>query len=504
MMNTMNNTISQKEKNVFIWGFHSESCVHAINILKKKGIIDVKGWVGIAPECDHDMVRFYTGDFTTGQYHGSADNIYEDIFDSTIYQFMDMMSRHSFYVEKSFYDMLNIFNIYFDYFSNYLIKKNIQIVLFSNLPHEGADIILYKIAKKMNIKTILFYQTLFPNKFFYVYDIEDFGKFDDISPYNLNPNQKIEKKFEKELFYMGDRIQHRYDVLSLQSGTFRSLSASLFKIGNYSKIKNFMKRYNAHKLSDDGFSINSIDQTFHKKTIPDLYQTWLLLKIIFLKSVSSMMRTCQRHVNHRISRKKYLGVLSDQIDLDKNYIYFPLHLQPELTTALLGGTFVDQLLAIERLSNLIPDDWYIYVKENPKQTELMRGKLFFDRLLSINKVKVVSAEFDTYVLLKNCIFVSTITGTAGWEAISGGKNTLVFGNPWYKHLPGVFSYKSDLNLNDILGYTIDHDELEQKLNLSLSKAECGVIDHDYSTIVKNYDDSDNTNKIVEVLERLLK
>jgi len=146
-------------KNVVIWGFNSESSVMAINMLKEKNIIDAKAWIGDAPECTHDLVSLYVGDFKKDQYHGIAQNMYDEIFCNSIYQFMDMMSRHSFYAEKSFHDYLNIFNMQFDLFSNLLIGNNIDVVLFVGLPHEGPDLVLYKVAKKLNVKTILFHQT---------------------------------------------------------------------------------------------------------------------------------------------------------------------------------------------------------------------------------------------------------------------------------------------------------------------------------------------------------
>jgi len=495
-------------KNVVIWGFDSESAAQAINMLKEKNIIDTKAWVGIAPECTHNMISFLVGDFKKDQYHGSAQNIYDEIFRSSIYQFMDMMSRHSFYAEKSFHDYLNIFNMQFDLFSNLLTKNNIDVVLFSNLPHEGPDLVLYKIAKKLNVKTILFYQTMFPNKFFYMFDVEDFGKFNEIEPIGEISNLKIDNRHEKNLFYMADMKQYRYEFFSLQRGSFGSfvlsLLFSLFKRKNYLVLKGFLHRYFKYNVKKN-VSLSSEHQIdFENKCIYSPRNLFSLLKALLLRVKSHSKRFLQRYSNYRESKKNLLNILTKQIDLNKKFVYFPLHLQPELTTSGLGGIYVDQLLTIERLSKIIPADWCIYVKENPKQTELVRGKWFFARLRLIKNVKVVPLDFDTYSLIKNCIFVATITGTAGWEAISGGKNVLVFGNPEYKSLPGVFSYDEDFKLDDILNYKINHDELERELNLLLSKTGDGVIDESYSVMVENFNVIDNASNIATFIERLIK
>jgi len=110
------NALSRNQtKNAVIVGFHSESSVQAINMLKQNGIINIKAWIGIAPDCTHDIMSFHVGNFKGNEYNGNALDMYDEIFHTTIYQFMDMMSRHSFYVEKSFYDLLNIYNIYVAY-----------------------------------------------------------------------------------------------------------------------------------------------------------------------------------------------------------------------------------------------------------------------------------------------------------------------------------------------------------------------------------------------------
>ena len=189
------------------------------------------------------------------------------------------------------------------------------------------------------------------------------------------------------------------------------------------------------------------------------------------------------------------------------FVYFPLHLQPEMTTDTLGGEYENQLLAIARLSNLIPDDWTIVVKENPKQSYYKRIDKFFECLAAISKVTLVARTFSTYELIEECQFVATITGTVGWEAISGGKNVLIFGHAWYRELPGVLEYKNITSIDEILRYEINHNELEEKYNIIVSCMFDGVADNipkghesDIYQWCKNYDEEKNHKYVYDALK----
>ena len=489
--------------NAVVWGFGSKSAAHAVNILNEKKIIDIKAWVGNAPESTHDITSFLTGQFKADSYYGSSQTIYDEIFQNTIHQYMDLMSRHSFYAEKSFYDHLNIFNLQFDWFFNLLTKNNVNIILFSNIPHEGPDFLLYHIARKLNIKTIMFYQTIFPNKFFYLFNIDDFGQFSEIESLYNTTNLKIEKKHKKNLFYMDGIKKQNHGIYSLQKSSLGSLSSSIFNKNIFQSGIRFLYRYRKHIAPETNTPVSLNNRSGLENRGKKLKTPIILLEDIFSRYLSFLKRTLQRYSNHKNSKKYLSSILTKKINLKEQFIYFPLHLQPELTTSAIGGIYVDQLLAIERLSKQIPDNWYIYVKENPKQTELMRGKWFFERLHLIKNVIVVPPDFNTYLLMEKCIFVATITGTAGWEAISGGKNALVFGNSWYKSLPGVFHYSNDIKIEDVLKYKIDHDALEASLNLLLSKACDGIIDEYYSKLVEKFNPENNAKMIANSIQKLL-
>jgi hypothetical protein len=317
------------------------------------------------------------------------------------------------------------------------------------LPHFGSDYILYLIAKHMGLKQILMYQSLVPNRFFYVYDLDDFGKFKQITTEFDHPYIKVPNKIEKKLFYMKYiKPKHKSCIVNY----FKNFGRWIYKKHGYMSFCGF------HKL--------------------------------FFECLEF--------------KKNYNKYAQNNIDFSQNYVYFPLQWQPELTTSTLGGIFKDQLLAIERIRDIIPQDWKIYVKENPKQLGQYRNKYFFERLNKIPNTVYISKEVNTYDLLKNAKFSATITGTVGWESISGGIPVLIFGKAWYENLPGVIKYNKDIKLDTILNTKINHQELEKKFNKLIKKTANGIVDRGYISNFPNYNDDNNTVFLKESLKKIIK
>jgi len=436
-------------KRVVVWGWHSPSGLSVIKRLQERQQIEVIAWVGKAQECTHDLNEFLH-QFGLGDhgYSGAAAPYYDQIY-PCLPRFLELFSRVSFSMGRSFQEMLHIFNGYCDYIAAMYRDNRVDAVLFNNIPHFGVDTLLYEIAQAMGIKTVLTYQSLVPNRFFYVDRVEDFGLFTDPLPSTELPFQSIEPGFRKPLFYMRNASQKReYCLLSLFNN---------------------------------------------------------LLRMVVLKKNKPMTLAGALH-KYQVCREygRYAsGMQQHAPDLAANFVYFPLQLQPELTTAALGGMYADQLLAIEHLSEMLPDDWKIYVKENPKQTRRQRDALFFQRLARVKKAQYIPATYDTYALLEHSRFVSAVTGTVGWEAISGGKNSLVFGKAWYRTLPGVFQYQDKPSLQEILAYRIEHHELEALYNELMAKTVEGVMDPVYQAIVPDYDESRNVDCLETFLRQAL-
>ena len=435
--------------NTLIYGFHWKSQSSAIKNLQKEKLINISFWIGAHKDADIHIGKLRRFQFEKPQYSGINKEIYNKVFEEGFETFTDMFSRVPNAYTLNYQEYKNIFNLYFDYFSQILKEKKIDLLIYYMLPHFGSDYVLYLLAKHLGLKQILIFQSLIPNRFFYVHDLDDFGKFENIKAIFPHPYIKVEQKAEKKLFYMKNiKLKYRSCIVNY----FKNLGRWLYRKHGFMSLNSF------HKLFID----------------------------------------CMKY---KLNYSKYA---LNKVDLNKNYVYFPLQMQPELTTTTLGGIYKDQLLAIEHLSTLLPDNCYIYVKENPKQLNLYRDSFFFKRLNKIKNIKFISKEVNTYDLLQNSKFVATVTGTIGWEAITIAKPALIFGKAWYEKLPGVIKYNHNLTLKDILNTKINHQKLEKMYNNLVQKTANGIIDRGYIANYPEYSDEDNAKNVTNSLREIIK
>jgi len=383
----------------------------------------------------------------------------------------DKRYRHFSHKLETMHDYMDYYHIMFDVVSKIIIENRITHVLFFNVPHLAYDTLIYQIAQRLKLDILILSQSIFENKYFSMRNIVDYGS---INKENIPSDYKpvtIDSSKQLEHFYMKNIKQEKEENSHI---TFKAVylfflfvllkePALLLKP---KKIYHYLKR------------INKIYHSFPKWRDP---------------FASYFHKSRLEYFEHMLEYE------NDEYSLDVPFIYFAMQLQPEMTTSALGGWFRDQALAIEYLSDLVPPDVMIYVKENPKQGAFMRGPLFFHRLNRIKNVKILPSYANTHALTEKSLFVSTITGTVGWEAIRQGKKVLAFGNPWYKSLPGVFTYNETLTYKDIIEYDIDHSELEKKLGMLMSISHDGVVDRHYKKIAKNHDKTKNLDIVSDTI-----
>jgi len=441
-------------KNTFIFGGRNigNSYLNAIETLETENLIKTK--FRIVDSCPEDIdkniynVRNFLNDKWVKKYSRKIKEYKKDIIvDSKvyndvyaqIYQFLDCYSRFHDYKFFEFHFDINYFNLLFNFFYSVLVKEKIDLVLLSAPPHHGVDNIIYWIAKSLNIQVLCF---------------EAVGNF-------LNKLACVDAVED-----IGVYNRLKYDV-----------SESNLKIP-----REFKK------------------DLYYMKNVKTLRKPRLRLRDI-LRPRDKMARLHRYFLN-----KTYYKNIKSRIkpvDFSKKYVYFGLHFQPESTTSSMGGIYCDQLLAIERLREIIPDDWHIYVKEHPAQDAFQRPNIFFERLDLIKNTELISPAVNTYDLLENAQLVSTITGTLGYEAITGGKPVVIFGHVWYKQCPGVFQYNQNLNFQDIMDCEISHDELEKVINSFLKRCCDGTVDESASIHISDYDEVAETEKMMVFLRNII-
>ena len=454
--------MSEKKKNVLLWKFGNKCTRNVYKYLGDdiniKVIIDRKKDWPDKRECSatmYDMNDFYRSlplsrNRMKADYHHHKE--YVDIYrklQKDANTFLYVYSRRPVINgENNFQDMMDAFHIYIHLFIDMLKTHEIDYVIFVFIPHH-ADFILYRVAEELGIKTLMFnHYSLLLGKSFMFSDLNQIGVSgtggQDVPPVKVERNQR-----------------HSY------------------------QDDPFMKKL-AKKLTRQ----------------PDSYLK-LISALLFRRDIDLFFYRLMNIRKNRQFKKNYRDTVSSDMPSGK-FVYFPLHYQPELTTAPLGGIFADQIIAIEYLRALLPDDWSIAVKENPTQNFHSRGTLFFERLRRIPKTIYLDKKISTFALIEKCEFVATVTGTAGMEALSFGKCVLVFGNATYKHFPGVIEYRDNLRLEDIMAVRFTHEELEAahaKLQRNMVDL---VVNWELLESPRSFDNDGNARKLAEVINQFIR
>ncbi len=443
-------------KRIVVWSWSKDPSIITVETLIEAGEVEVVAWFTREGKKTHRTKHFsYQPELMLKELAEKepTNAVHLDATPAELalefQQFQDIYSRVNFSKGQDYFDHLNLFHLYYQFFTRVLKDGKVDALIYFTAPHAGADFVLACAARRLGIETFFTLQSPIPNRFFCVTDLKDFGTFGTSPDIGEPIELTIPKTYKKKHFYMS-KIPHKRGWLL--SRFFRDVWWAL--IGGRQPI--------------------NWGGVFQKQ--------------------GARIRYTKLFKKHAVS----------SIDLSKKFVYFPLQLQPELTTSVIGNEFSDQLLALEKLSKILPDDWRIYAKENPKQGFQQRDQFFFERFKRVPNCHYLGTSINTYDLIENCEFVASITGTACWESVSGGKPALIFGNIWFKKLPGIVFWHPGLTLAEITDTVIDHQELEQAYSEVMSKTSSGLVDVIYKSIYPDYTPKGNGEHLTKFLRGILK
>ena len=453
----------------FIWGFCGQIGGAIVAQLRHEGF-DVCDWISDQPG-SRDIWDFLLGRVRAVPPSAAALDEYQAFYEHYFETYLVMITRRGLDF-ADMHELANEFALTYHTFARALDEHGIELVLFSNMPHEGPEFILYQLAKLRGLKTLICYQTLFDDKFFIVTKMQDMGRF----------------RTTPELFDDGG--------IGLEPG-YRQVSVNMEGLN---LADNEPTAIRANGLAIAGGNLARRLKSL-RSPIPALKEH--LKSLLFAKSAANLQREYLRNIEESaLPDEEVTRLISGSL----RYVYVPLHLQPELTTSTLGGSYQDQMFAIEQLSARLPPDWRVLVKENPKQTFFQRKSKFFARLRALTNVHLVRNTFSTYQLLERSRFVATISGTACWEALKGGKQCLVFGQAWYSDLPGCHTFGPGFDFPAFLARVdqpVQFESLKAAFTSLMRRAGPGVVDRDYAVLVKDFDSGVNARKVSGALRAVL-
>lgn len=320
---------------------------------------------------------------------------------------LNMINRMEVYKDYSYEERKKIYLKHLRFWNHIIETKKINLFISSNVPHIPYSFVAYELCRLKKIPTIIFKESQISDSYL---------MFDDWK----NPLPKLPalyNKYLKENFSLSNNFLDHYKMHATNSDTTPF----------YMKKKPFYKRL-----------FNWIETILSEKRPLRRWKYGIRYLRFSIKSI---------YKNRILST--YYSKLTCQPDYSKQYIYFPLHMQPEMTTSPCADSFVDQYLAISVLSHALPKNIYVYVKENPKQGYIARSKQYYKELAEINNVKLISKSEDTIKLIMGACATATATGTAGWESILRGKPTVIFGYEFYQDAPGVLAVRTSEDLKEV-------------------------------------------------------
>jgi len=348
---------------------------------------------------------------------------------------LKMMDRHDPYGAYRYVDR-NAFFSFFITYSLFLLKKyNPDFLVMGESPHSPFQYVLFEVAKLMGVRCFSFISwSVAPLVIFregidgaclrFQQDIGDDAK--RLVTTRIND-------FLDRFLAEGVDIEPEYIKIQKRKDQTTSNFLSFFK-SVHSLVKEMAKSVlRGPRTLERGIS----DATIFK---------------IFEPALKRM--AVRKRVRELDSALK--GVLGINKVPDINYIYFPLHYEPERTTNPDGLEYHDQLSVILLLRSWLPDDVTILVKEHYSQftTALQgykgRSPEFYRVLGNINGVLLVSSEVKSRDLIESSVMTCTITGTAALESALLGVPAVAFGNPWFKGVPGVFAYSKGLDYDTFI------------------------------------------------------
>ncbi|KKW42375.1 MAG: Capsule polysaccharide export protein [Candidatus Magasanikbacteria bacterium GW2011_GWA2_56_11] len=397
----------------------------------------------------------------------------------------------------------HLYYTYLRYWQGVLKTFKPDAVLFADIPHTPYNFVIYHLARKNNIKTVLYKHTKgIVGRLLFFEDFTDYRELQAAYASLLKQGFRLDNlSAELRTYYAKHRDPQADNTLYYRKTKYLVDKAKQSDIlPRWSTIVRHLRQL-------------TLWSTTYK------YLRMMFIKVRLIRFERQFTFVWQERIlqyrRNRIKKRfhaEFKGLVEDNPDLAQKFVYVPLHFQPECATNPQGNIFKDQILMLETLSYALPPGWVIYAKENEIQWSWPRGYLgrypgYYQTVAANKNIRLISPRISTFTLMEKAQAVATVTGTAGWEAVMRGTPALLFGHTWYNGAEGVFTVSGVADCRSVFekiarGYAIDQGKVVTFLGALQQVAVAGYPSKRYkgdSAITESESARNISEKILHIL-----
>ncbi|MBN2435948.1 MAG: hypothetical protein JXK07_11850 [Spirochaetes bacterium] len=385
---------------------------------------------------------------------------------------MDRMDedQHSF----GFSERRNLFRKFLRYWIAVVDFYKVEILISPKIPHQSFDYVLYLVCQNKGIKFLSTVHTPFSNagRLILLENLDDIPA-KIVQDYKKLSKSKNHFQLDSDITSYFEAVRMKYEDAMpknfIEYNRFHKKRPSVIKTG-----KKFLYELPIKKqvwFGKNGYLLKGVPK-YRKQPNKQVEESKTRYKLI------PYIHLIYKRIKFLKSLEKEYSRISQEPDLNKPFVVFALHYQPEATSLPRGGMFHDQLYIIELLSKHLPKDWNIYVKENPKQFNPLgegatcRLLRFYRDAMEFPRVSFIPVDYNPFTLIDEAKAVITIAGTMGWEAMVRKKPVICFGQSWYESFThGVYRINNNQDLKGIVDFIKNFTYSEHKLLAYLKAVE---------------------------------
>ena len=120
----------------------------------------------------------------------------------------------------------------------------------------------------------------------------------------------------------------------------------------------------------------------------------------------------------------------DEVDPQRPFVYFPLHVTDDYKIKRIIPHTVDQASLVEQVADALPPGYDVVLKEHPMSVG-RNSVALLRRLRARPNVRLVQPHVNTHDLIRRSAAVAVISSTVGLEALLHEQPVLTLGEPFY-------------------------------------------------------------------------